>query len=132
MLTAVTLCLVPALFVNQPPATVKDTDLHNSYTLDALDADIRYKDKPVTVRGSVLKVLAEGGRCTVLLTVALGSGQQPLPGVACAVAKGSESEFRNLKPNDKVTLSGTCRGARKDSTAYKGVMVTLGDCRRAK
>jgi hypothetical protein len=130
---ALSLSLVgSALFAGYPPAAVPAADLHRSYAADAHDADLRYQGQPVTVQGVVLSVSAEGGRYAVLLTVAPAPGQQPVPYVACAAAQGSESEFRSLRPNGKVTLTGTCRGARKDPAAPGGLVVTLGDCRRAR
>jgi hypothetical protein len=125
-------CLCPALFAGYPPVAVPAADLHRSYAADAHDADLRYNGQPVTVQGVVLSASAEGGRYAVLLAVAPAPGGQPLPGVACAAAKGYESEFRGLKPNGKVTLTGTCRGARKDPAGPGGLVVTLGDCRRAR
>src|SRR5262245_6700744 len=106
MLTVVALCLGPTLFVTYPPVAVKAADLHNSYAADTMDADRRYKDRPVTVQGVVLKVSAEGNRYAVLLSVTPGPGQPPVAGVACTAAPGSESEFRQMRPNDRVTLTG--------------------------
>jgi tRNA_anti-like len=132
MLTAVALCLGTTVFAGYPQVAVQAADLHHSYAADARDADLRYKDQSLTVQGVVLGVSAEGDRCAVLLAVAPAPGGRPLPGVSCTAAKGSESEFRKLRPNDKVTLAGTCRGARKDSAAPGGLVVTLTDCRRAR
>jgi hypothetical protein len=134
MLTLAAACLFATLSVAQPPAEpVGASTLHANYAANALDADLKYKDKAVTVEGVILKVEPEaGGRYAARMMVALGRGGRPVAGVVCRIAAGAEGDFRNLPTNGTTRVTGTCRGLQTDYTAYKGKVVVLDDCRRAK
>jgi hypothetical protein len=133
MLTLAAACLFATLPVAQPPAEpISASTLHANYAANALDADLRYKDKAVTVEGVILKVEPEGSGYAARMMVALGRGGRPVAGVVCRIAPGAEGDFRNLPANGTTRVAGTCRGPRDDYTAHKGKVVVLDDCRRAK
>jgi hypothetical protein len=133
MLALAAACLLATLPAQPPAEAVGAPSLHSEYVTNALDADLRYKDKSVTVEGVILKVESEAdGRYAARMMVALGRGGRPVAGVVCRIALGAEGDFRNLPANGTTRVTGTCRGPRDDYTAHKGKVVVLDDCRRAK
>jgi hypothetical protein len=134
MLALAAACLFATLPVAQPSAeSIGASTLHANYAANALDADLKYKDKSVTVEGVILKVESEAdGRYAARMMVAMGRGGRPVAGVVCRIAAGAEGDFRNLPANGTTRVTGTCRGSQTDYTAYKGKVVVLDDCRRAK
>jgi hypothetical protein len=125
-------CLFATLPAQSPAEAVGAPNLHSEYVANALDADLRYKDKAVTVEGVILKVEPEGNGYAARMMVALGRGGRPVAGVVCRIALGAEGDFRSLPANGTTRVTGTCRGLRDDYTAYKGKVIVLDDCRRAK
>jgi hypothetical protein len=133
MLTFATACLFATLPAAQSAAEpVGAPSLHSEYVANALDADLKYKDKTVTVEGVILKVESEGSGYAARMMVALGRGGRPATGVVCRIAAGAEGDFRTLPANGTTRVTGTCRGSRDDYTAYKGKAVALDNFRRAK
>jgi hypothetical protein len=129
-LTAASLFAV--LSVQPPAEPVGAPNLHADYVANALDADLKYRGKTVTVEGVILKAESESGGYAVRMMVALGRGGRPVAGVVCRIALGAEGDFRSLPANGTTRVTGTCRGLRDDYTAYKGKVIVLDDCRRAK
>jgi hypothetical protein len=132
MLALAAACLFATLPVQPPAESVGASSLHSEYVTNALDADLRYKGKAVTVEGVILKVESEGDGYAARMMVALGRGGRPVAGVVCRIAAGAEGDFRNLPANGTTRVTGTCRGLQNDYTAHKGRAVILDDCRRAK
>jgi hypothetical protein len=125
-------CLFATLPVQPPVEAVTDSHLHAAYAGNALEADARYKGKSLTVEGVVKEIKSEGGRYTVVFGVAFDRRNRLVAGVAGTVAASAEEDFRGIKPFDRITLAGTCRGVKKDYAAYKERLVVLDDCRRVK
>jgi hypothetical protein len=129
----------PARLAPTVPATpaekVAATALHGEYVANALSADRRYRDKPVTVSGDFAGLKqARDGRYYLTLSVA-NSSRLPwpgsIPGVVAYVEPGSEGGFTDLKPPTHCSLAGVCRGALHDPACWKGTAVVLDGCRRA-
>lgn len=131
MITAVLFALVAL----QPPALAEPIQaplLHREFVTNALDADAKYKGKSVTVQGFVTRIEKQGDRYVVLLMVAQGRGLKSVPGIACQVAPSAADGFRAVRPDTRITITGTCKGSEDDFTGYKGTVVVLTDCRLAK
>ena len=108
--------------------------LHMAYLANPLDADARYKDKQLTVQGTVVGVQSEQGRHGFLLMVADSVRNNLYPGVIVWVAEDAREQFRDVNaeafPKQDITVRGVCTGARRDYRSFRQLAVDLTDCHR--
>lgn len=90
--------------------------LFTAFETDEAQANSRYLDKIIEVRGTITEVSAEQK------TVVLGA-ETSLFGIRCAWDEFSDAPFPDVQPGQLVTLKGTCSGFLGDVVLSRCVLV---------
>lgn len=107
--------------VSQPPIAIKPGDLWNAYLANVINADTKYKGKPVELKGFVSKIGFERGKYTIGFFAAEGYE----PGVIAVVDNKDAKPFAEIKADTEITITGICWGHEKHSGAWQNLRVVI-------
>lgn len=148
---------LPGVTPSGPPVEVAAGDLRDAYSKDVAAADLKYLDKLVRVTGASGKVDKEGGKhffgsaptrsitppskldggahdITVILrdNQERAANTQHEPGVLLYFEASQLADFQGVKPADKLTVEGVCRGTHKTPESNPPFVIVVEKCKRVR
>ena len=93
----------------EKPIEVKAADLISAYDENEVSADSKYKDKTLTITGSVSSIGVDvADRAYIMLNDE--NDEYAILGVQCYFEDDQKDSLAELKEGDTVTVTGTCEG----------------------